>query len=139
MKKLFMIVIAVFALALLSSAQTGGYDQGAKPSDKDSGGATLTGCLSGPNSEGLYTLKSGKREVEVGGLDDLSKHVGHEVKLHGSWEKTGGAIGEKGEAGAKGGKESKEESRERHFKVSSIDDVSSSCSSGSSQPNAPPK
>jgi hypothetical protein len=137
MKKLFMIVIAVFALALLSSAQTGGSDQGAKPSD--SGGATLTGCLSGPNSEGVYTLKSGKGEVEVGGLDDLSKHVGHEVKLHGSWEKTGGAIGEKGEAGAKGGKESKEERHERHFKASSIDDVSSSCSSGSSQPSTPPK
>ena len=59
------------------------------------GGATLTGCLSGPNDEGAYLLKHGKKEVEVGGMDDLSKHVGHEVKLHGSWAKSGSEVKEK--------------------------------------------
>src|SRR5215510_13249070 len=112
MKKLLMMLMAVFALALLSAAQTGGYDQGSKKSDQGAGEATLTGCLSGPNSEGTYVLKHGKREVEVGGLDDLSKHVGHEVKLHGSWAKSGSEIGEKeGNEAAekKGGKEEKGE------------------------------
>ena len=137
MKKLFMLLIAVFALALLSAAQTGGYDHGRKKSE-NAGGSTLTGCLSGPNSEGAYTLKSKKREVEVGGLDDLSKHVGHEVRLHGTWTKHAAEIGEKEEAGAKGGKESKEEKHERHFKVSSIDHISDKCSGGS-QPSTPPK
>ena len=113
----------------------------------------LTGCLSGPNSEGVYELKSGKKEVEVGGDDELSKHVGHKVKLHGSWAKSGSEIGEKEEAGKT---EGKEEKGERHFKVSSIDHVSDTCtsgastggkhkkgsssgSSGTSQPSTPPK
>ena len=147
MKKLMMILIAVFALALLAAAQTSGDDQN-KKSGKGGGGSTLTGCLSGPNSEGVYELKSGKKEVEVGGLDDLSKHVGHEVKLHGSWAKSGSEIGEKEAAG---GKEGKEEKGERHFKVASIDHVSDTCkgggetgkhkkgSSGTSQPSTPPK
>lgn len=138
MRKLMMIVIAVFALALLSAAQTGGYDKD-KKSDKGGGGATLTGCLSGPNSEGVYELKHGKKTAEVGGLDDLSKHVGHEVKLHGSWAKSGSEIGEKEEA--KGGKEGKEEKGERHFKVSSIDMIADSCGGGKtkSEPSTPPK
>jgi hypothetical protein len=167
MRKILAILTTVFALTFLCAAQTGGSsgsqgassdqtkatDQGAhKSMTKGGGGATLTGCLSGPNSEGVYTIKHGRREVEVGGLDDLSKHVGHEVKLHGSWAKSGSAIGEKEEAGTK---ESKEEKGERHFKVSSIDHISDTCnasassghhkkgsssgSSGTSQPSTPPK
>ena len=148
MKKLMMILIAVFAMALLAAAQTGGTDQEKKPTKGD-GGATLTGCLIGPNSEGVYDLKSGKKTVEVGGLDDLSKHVGNEVKLHGSWAKSGSEIGEKEEAGgkeAKEGKEGKEEKGERHFKVTSIDHISDTCKGagekskkGSSSTAPPPK
>ncbi|HEY6972464.1 MAG TPA: hypothetical protein VJA94_24865 [Candidatus Angelobacter sp.] len=129
MKKLMMILIAVFAMALLAAAQTGGTDQEKKPT-KGGGGATLTGCLSGPSSEGVYELKSGKKTVEVGGLDDLSKHVGNEVKLHGTWAKGGSEIGEKEEAGGKEGKEGKEEKGERHFKVTSIDHIADTCKGG---------
>jgi len=137
MRKILVTLVAVFALALLSAAQTGGSDKDAQKSDKTSGGgSTITGCLSGPNSEGVYTLKTAKHEVEVGGLDDLSKHVGHEVKLHGNWTRKGGDIGEKEETAAKGGKESKEEKGERHFKVSSVEMVSEKCSSGG-QPTTP--
>ena len=136
MKRLLAILVAVLALALLSAAQTGGDDKSSKSGKR--GGATLTGCLSGPNSEGVYELKSGKRSVEVGGSDDLSKHVGHEVKLHGSWAKSGSEIGEKEEAGNKG-KEEKEEKGERHFKVSSIDMISEGCGRKTSQPSTPPK
>jgi hypothetical protein len=101
MRKVIVFLTMLFAFTYLSVAQTGGAsgstDQSSgaqtgsmdKPGDthahkKGGMGSTLTGCLSGPNDEGVYELKHGKRTVEMGGLDDLSKHVGHEVKLHGS-------------------------------------------------------
>jgi hypothetical protein len=100
-------------------------------SGKKGGETTLTGCLSGPNDEGAYVLQHGARKVEVGGNDDLSKHVGHTVKLHGMWAKSGSEIGEKEEASEKGeAKEGKEEKGERHFKVVSIDHVSETCQAG---------
>src|SRR5438309_1739477 len=88
MKKLFTCLTILFAITFLSAAQTasasgngqaGATDQATEKKSapkKGAGGAMLTGCLSGPNGEGVYELKSGKKEVEVGGLDDLSKHVG---------------------------------------------------------------
>ena len=147
MKKLFACLTIVFAFALLSAAQNasasgngqaGTTDQATEKKSapkKGGGGAMLTGCLSGPNSEGAYELKSGKKEVEVGGLDDLSKHVGHKVRLHGAWAKSGAEIGEKeNEASeAKEGKEGKEEKGERHFKVASIDHLSDTCAAGASE------
>ena len=141
MRKLLVTLFALFVLALLSAAQTGGTDKDAQKSDKASGGdSTITGCLSGPNSEGVYTLKSGKHDVEVGGLADLSKHVGHQVKLHGSWTKSGSALGEKEEAAGKESKtgaktEAKEEKGAKHFRVSSVEMVSETCSVA--QPTTP--
>jgi hypothetical protein len=141
MKKLFACLTIVFAITYLSAAQTasasgsgqaGAADQAtdkkAAPK-KGAGGATLTGCLSGPNDEGVYELKSGKKEVEVGGLDDLTKHVGHKVRLHGSWTKNGSDIGEKESSESKG----KEEKGERHFKVASIDHISDTCPVGAAE------
>lgn len=161
MHKLFTLFTVLFAFTLLSaaqagstsgstgSAQAGASDQATEKKaapKKGAGGATLTGCLSGPNDEGAYELKSGKKEVEVGGLDDLSKHVGHKVRLHGSWTKSGADIGEKESSESKG----KEEKGERHFKVASIDHISDTCPAaaaekgehhkkGASQPSTPPK
>src|SRR6478672_663374 len=146
MKKVLAIFTMVFAFTILSgaqagstsgSAQTGAGDEAAQkkaaPKKGAAGGATLTGCLSGPNDEGVYELKSGKKEVEVGGLDDLSKHVGHQVRLHGSWAKSGSEIGEKeGSEGAEK-KEGKEEKGERHFKVASIDHLKDSCAAGAAE------
>lgn len=147
MKKLFACLTILFAITFLSTAQrasassngqAGAADQATEKKSspkKGAGGATLTGCLSGPNDEGVYELKSGKREVEVGGLDDLSKHVGHKVRLHGSWAKSGAEIGEKENAGseAKEGKEEKEEKGERHLKVASIDHLSDTCTAGAAE------
>src|SRR5690349_13090141 len=145
MNKLFACLTILFAITFLSAGQTarassngqaGGADQAAEKKSapkKGAGGATLTGCLSGPNDEGVYELKSGKKEVEVGGLDDLSKHVGHQVRLHGSWAKSGSEIGEKeGSEGAEK-KEGKEEKGERHFKVASIDHLKDSCAAGAAE------
>ena len=138
MKKVFVIFTMVFALTLLSAAQAGSASGGAgdqatqkkaSPKKGAAGTTTLTGCLSGPNDEGVYELKSGKKEVEVGGLDDLSKHVGHKVRLHGSWTKSGADIGEKESSESKG----KEEKGERHFKVASIDHVSDTCPAGAAE------
>ena len=142
MKKVFAIFTMVFAFTFLSAAQAGsasGSDQTgtgdqatqkkASPKKGAAGSATLNGCLSGPNDEGVYELKSGKKEVEVGGLDDLSKHVGHKVRLHGSWTKNGSDIGEKESSESKG----KEEKGERHFKVASIDHVSDTCPAGAAE------
>lgn len=121
MKKVFAIFTIVFAFTILSAAQAGGasgsaqsgagdqsMDKKASPKKGAAGSATITGCLSGPNDEGVYELKSGKRTVAVGGLDDLSKHVGHEVRLHGSWAKSGSEIGEKEEKGGSEAAEKKE-------------------------------
>ena len=144
MKKLFAIAITVFALTCFGAAQTGSTDQDTDQKMHHKGGGTLAGCLSGPNSEGAYVLKHGKKEVEVGGSDELSKHVGHMVKLHGTWAKSGAEIGEKAEAA--GGTEEK---GERHFKVTSIDHVADTCTEGggmghhkkgsSSESSTPPK
>ncbi|HEY2114549.1 MAG TPA: hypothetical protein VGJ51_05645 [Candidatus Angelobacter sp.] len=147
MKKLFACLTILFAIAFLSAAQTarassngqaGAGDQATEKKaapKKGAGGAALTGCLSGPNDEGVYELKSGKKEVEVGGLDDLSKHVGHKVRLHGAWAKSGAEIGEKesAESEAKEAKEGKEEKGERHFKVASIDHLSDTCAAGAAE------
>jgi hypothetical protein len=144
MKKLFAFSIIVFAITFLSAGQaaTGSSNGQAGATDqttekkaspkKGAGGATLTGCLSGPNDEGAYELKSGKKEVEVGGLDDLSKHVGHKVRLHGAWAKSGAEIGEK-ENKESEAKEGKEEKGERHFKVASIDHLSDTCPAGAAE------
>ena len=143
MRRILAVLTIVFAFTFLSAAQTGGASgsSGAQGGAADKtgehaahkkgagGAATITGCLSGPNAEGVYELKSGKHTAEVGGLEDLSKHVGHEVKLHGAWAKSGSEIGEKeNEAAEK--KEGKEEKGERHFKVASIDHVSDTCKAG---------
>jgi len=147
MKKLFACLTILFAITFLSavqrpsassSGQGSAADQAAEKKSapkKGAGEAMLTGCLSGPNDEGAYELKSGKKEVEVGGLDDLSKHVGHKVRLHGAWAKSGAEIGEKeNEASeAKEGKEKGEKGEERHFKVASIDHLSDTCAAGAAE------
>ena len=85
--------------------------------------STMTGCLSGPNAEGAYLLKNGhyRKGMEVGGTDDLKAHVGHKVKLTGTWAKSGSEIGETEPAGEKEGKE-------KHFKVSKVGMISETCS-----------
>jgi hypothetical protein len=95
------------------------------------GATTLTGCLKGANPEGVYVLTNSnqKGEIEVGGSPALAKHVGHTVKLTGTWVKSGVEIGEKAEIAKQEneevGKEEKE--NERHFKVSSVQHISAGC------------
>ncbi len=92
-------------------------EEGAEKSGKEH---TVTGCLSGPNDDGAYVLTNGryKKGLEVGGNDELKNHVGHEVKLTGTW----------GSESDIGGKETKSE-YSKHMKVSKIDHVADSCTS----------
>jgi hypothetical protein len=147
MKKVLCILTALFALSW-ASAQTGSSQGSSDQSSMSSssqqqtkkgtkkgvkkGETTLTGCLSGPNAEGNYELQHGAKKVEVSSSEDLKPHVGHTVKLHGSYVKAAamekGEAGEKGEAAEKSGM--KEEKGERHFNATSIDHISDTCKGG---------
>src|SRR5271165_912962 len=73
------------ASATKDNSATSG-DQITKPAGAK--GSTLIGCLSGPDKEGKYTLRSMNHRtgVEVVGPDDLKKNSGAKVKLTGNWQ-----------------------------------------------------
>jgi hypothetical protein len=50
--------------------------------------STLIGCLTGPNEDGKYTLRSMNHRtgVEILGPDNLKKDSGTKVKLTGNWQ-----------------------------------------------------
>src|SRR3974390_1140625 len=91
-------LIPALALAILISGQafaqntdianqTAPADQAVKPAEhKDS--TTIIACLSGPDTNGKYTLRSMsyRTGVEVFGPDDLKTDSGSKVKLTGSWK-----------------------------------------------------
>lgn len=135
MRKVFCVLAVMFVVSWASAQTSGSSDQTSTGDQATHKGmhkgsaATLTGCLSGPNDEGAYVLEHGSKKVEVGGNDELSKHVGHTVKLHGTWS-TASAIGEKEGAEKGEAKEGKSEKGERHFKVTSIDHLSDTCKAG---------
>jgi hypothetical protein len=128
MKTKGLIMLAAAAIFAVGSSTTVNA-QSKTASSK--GHAAVTGCLSGPNSEGAYVLKPAKgRAFEVGGNDELKSHVGHTVKLTGSWAKSGKEIGEN-EAAEKNEKSEGGEHAgvaERHFKVTDIHHISDTCS-----------
>jgi len=61
-------------------------DQITKPAGAK--GSTLIGCLSGPDKDGKFTLRSmaHRTGVQVLGPDDLKNDAGSKVKLTGKWE-----------------------------------------------------
>lgn len=126
-KMLSRMLLTTLALTLLCSIVTAAQSQTAK----DASQTTVTGCLSGPNDEGAYVLTQSKgHAIEVGGNDQLKEHVGHTVRLTGSWAKSGSEIGEN-ESAEKNEKAEGSEHRgvaERHFKVTDIHHISDSCS-----------
>jgi hypothetical protein len=128
MKTLRITTLVIAGFLVLATTSVGAQE--ASSSNKQS---TVKGCLSGPNAEGAYVLKSAKGHAfEVGGNDQLKSHVGHEVKLTGTWVKSGSAIGEN-EAAEKNEKSEAGEHHgvaERHFKVSDIQHVADSCPQG---------
>lgn len=137
MKKFVMLLALCVAFSLTALAQYGGSSSSPQGTSSDQtksskkaakgemGGKehTVTGCLSGPNEDGLYVLTNGryKKGLEVGGNDQLKEHVGHEVKLTGTWAS-------ESELGAKeNATEKKAESKEKAMKVSNIQHLASTC------------
>ena len=61
-------------------------DQATKPAAGK--GSTLIGCLSGPDKDGKYLLRSMSHRtgVEVMGPEELKKDAGAKVKLTGEWQ-----------------------------------------------------
>jgi len=141
MKKWTMALVVVLAFALSALAQTGstsgssmgqsGTDQmgnmsksQGKTSDMGSdtnGKATsITGCLNG--SSGNYTLTNGhyKNGVAVTAASgvDLAPHVGHTVKLTGTWEKGSESVAAGGTSGSK------------TFNATSMKHISETCNAG---------
>src|SRR5437763_12751304 len=92
-------------------------DMGAKTS-------TMTGCID--KSGDGYVLKNGRHKngVKVTGSDDLSAHVGHTVKLTGTWASASAASGT-GETKGGGTKMSN-----REFNETKVDMVSDTCKTG---------
>jgi hypothetical protein len=148
MKKTCLLAALILAFSVTMLAQessSGSQDQGTssttttksehKSHAKSGMGkeSTITGCLSGPNDEGAYVLttKAGHK-IETGGLDDLKSHVGHEVKVTGTWA-SGKDIGENesAEKGEKGEKGEKSEKGEKHLKATAITHVSDTCTAAS--------
>lgn len=121
--------IALLATAFLVLATTALVAQEASTGGKEK---TVSGCLSGPNAEGAYILKTAKgHEFEVGGNDQLKSHVGHEVKLTGTWVKSGSEIGENESAEKNEKTEAGEHhAAEHHFKVTDIHHIADTCSQG---------
>jgi len=76
----------IYALALAIVLSMPGLAQDKPAGDK--GHATLIGCLSGPDKDGTYTLRSMSQRtgVEVFGPGDLKSASGSKVKLTGSWK-----------------------------------------------------
>lgn len=91
MKKFLVCMAVLFAFAITAAAQDTGAQSGTKSSKKSSmsGGHAITGCVE--KSGDGYVLKDShhKNGVKVTGSDDLAPHVGHTVKLTGSWTTPG--------------------------------------------------
>ncbi len=135
MKKLLLLLAVAVALSLPGLAQaSGGQTESSKTSTtttkktktaKEGTGAAkesqLTGCLAKDAAGTGFMLTNGryKKGVEVKSSEDLSAHVGHEVKLMGTWEKP--TAGSEGGAGAKG-------ETMRTFNATSLKHIADTCS-----------
>ena len=94
------------------TAQT---DQNTPNENKEAAGKTLKGCVE--SQGGQYMLETKKGSIPLTG-QDVSAHVGHEVKVKGAWEKAGSAASTESNSGAMSGKS---------FNVASVDMVSENC------------
>ncbi len=86
-------------------AQEGSHEEGHKHGQQ----AQLVGCLEEGDEAGYYLLTDEDgEEYDVTGIADLKKHLGHKVRLTGSWE---------------------EEGESRIFKATKIEHLSADCDS----------
>ena len=119
---------------------------------KQKGEKTIKGCIAGSGGNFMLQDKKGK-SVNLQSSQDLSAHVGHEVKLHGRWEKgaaasagmgaepstTGGMASSTGAGAEAGTSKRAKEKGEKTFVVDNVEMVSDQCpsTSGATSPNVP--
>ena len=86
MKKLLSLLAVILCLSFIAIAQDAPKAKPKKAGDDAPKLAQLTGCLSSP-AAGSYTLTNGhyKSGVSVTGPDELKSHVGHQVRMKGTW------------------------------------------------------
>jgi len=94
------------------SAQTG---QTAPSEKSESSGKTLKGCVE--SQAGQYVLETKKGSIPLTG-QDVSAHVGHEVKVKGNWEKG---------ASSAGATSTESSAMSKTFNVNNVDMVSENC------------
>jgi hypothetical protein len=118
------------------SSQTAGSQA---PSESKGKAKTIQGCMAG--SGGNFTLQEkGGKSVNLESSQDLTAHVGHEVKVHGHWASAGATAGAAAESagtaapgtaasdtGAAAGKAGKAAAGAKTFMVDSVDMVSEQC------------
>jgi hypothetical protein len=144
MKKLGMLLALCFAFSLAMMAQDTAGSMGQSTDQtttttkttkhKSMKGAkehSMTGCLSEGTSPGTYVLTHGKRKTTVTGSDELKNHVGHEVKLTGTWE--AGAMSEGSESAATEKAEKKSGKEEKEFKATDIKHIADTCTAGAAK------
>jgi len=131
MKPLVLASLMALALAPGFAAAGGGTDAKEKGKGKDKA-TTLSGCLSGTTDQGVYTLKTKAKDVEVRGSADLKEHVGHEVKLTGSWMDNAPRTGQTEAAGKEQARTDK--GADRHLMVTNIEHVAATCTTQQQKP-----
>lgn len=104
------------------------------PSESKGKAKTIQGCIAGSSGNFMLQEKGGK-STNLESSQDLSAHVGHEVKVHGHWASasaTAGAAAESAgtaasDTGAAAGKAGKAAAGAKTFVVDSVDMVSEQC------------
>jgi Protein of unknown function (DUF5818) len=97
--------------------QTGTTDQTGNTSNQmGKSEKKLKGCVQSQGGQYVLETKKGKDIALTG--QDVSAHVGHEVAVHGAWEK-GGSMSQSSTGAAS--------SNEKTFNVSSVDMISDTC------------
>lgn len=86
MKKLVIILATVLCFVSITLAQDAPKAAAKKAPAEGPKLSQLTGCLSAPGA-GAYTLTNGhyKSGVSVTGPEELKNHVGHQVRMKGTW------------------------------------------------------
>jgi len=138
-------MFAVSGLAQTGSSATSSGTQATtttgSQSEKKAGAAkekTITGCIEAGKEANEYVLKTSKskKPIELISSDDLKPHVGHTVKVTGTWSSE---ASEKKEMGGGAEQAQHKGAGERHFKAEKVDMVSDTCTMGKTAKSKTPK
>jgi hypothetical protein len=129
------------------TSQTGKQSTSADKGNKEK---SITGCLESAGSSGQYMVKHKNKDITVvpsGSVSsEIANHVGHKVKLYGSWEQasasastgdntmasnTGSNLPQSDQPGAAKGSKSDMSKGGREFRADKIEMVSDTCGGSS--------